>query len=98
MQSVASTRPSSVWTRCNLRDGATCTTRFHASTSLEAKLKNHSLTCFHVKQATRSQCVPRVVFILLSVLLGNRQIKARLILMPKARNCRNNFEDRITKL
>jgi hypothetical protein len=36
MQTIASTHPSSDWTRRNLRDGATCTTRHRVFASFEA--------------------------------------------------------------
>jgi hypothetical protein len=39
MQLIASTRPSLAWTRRNIRDAAMCTTRHHASASLETTLK-----------------------------------------------------------
>jgi hypothetical protein len=84
-QHVASTRPSSAWTRRNLCDGATCTTQYRASASLEARLGNPSLTCFHVKQATRSRRVSHTIA-LPSVLWHNRQTVAYLVLRHKPRN------------
>jgi hypothetical protein len=68
-----------------------------ASTSLEAKLGNTSLTYFHVKQDTRSRRVPRADSILLSIFWSNRQIVARLVLRRKLRNRRGDFETQITK-
>jgi hypothetical protein len=61
MQSITLTRLSSTWSWRNICDGATCTTRRCASTSLEIRLKNPSTTCFQVKQATRSRRVSCVV-------------------------------------
>jgi hypothetical protein len=58
-QPIALTRPSSTCLRRNLRDGATCTTCRHTSASLQARLRNPSQTCFHAKQAARSQRVSR---------------------------------------
>jgi hypothetical protein len=43
--------------------------------SLEAKLKNSSLTCFHKKQAAKSQCVSHTIALPL-VLWRNQQIVA----------------------
>jgi hypothetical protein len=54
MQPIVSKYPSSTWLRCNIRDGATCTTRRRASASLQARLRNPSQTCFRVKQSARS--------------------------------------------
>jgi hypothetical protein len=48
----------------NFHDGVTCTTRHRAPATLEARLENPILTCFHVKQAPRSRRVPRAVFII----------------------------------
>jgi hypothetical protein len=61
IHAIASTRPSSTWTRCNFRDSAMCTTHRRASVSLEARVENPSLTYFHVKQAARSQRVSHVI-------------------------------------
>jgi hypothetical protein len=60
-QPVTSTCPSSTWLRRNLRDGARCATHRRASASLEARLGNPSQTCFHVKQAARSQHVSHAI-------------------------------------
>jgi hypothetical protein len=59
MQPVALTRPTSTCFRCNLRDGATCTTRCRVSVSLQGRLENPSQTCFHMKQAAKSRRVFR---------------------------------------
>jgi hypothetical protein len=59
MQPVTSTHLSSALTLRDLHDDVTCTTRIHASTSLEVRLGNHSLTGFQVKQATRYRRVSR---------------------------------------
>jgi hypothetical protein len=48
----------------NFHDGVTCTTCHRAPASLEARLKNSILICFHVKQAPRSRRVSRAVFII----------------------------------
>jgi hypothetical protein len=96
MQSVASTRSSLASSRRNLSDDATCTTRHRASTSLEARLGNPSPNCFLVKQAARSWHVSHTD-LPLSVLWRNRQTKTRLILRPKLRNHRGDFEAQITK-
>jgi hypothetical protein len=97
MQPVALTRPSSTCLRCNLRDGATCTTRRRASASLQARLENPSQTCFHAKQAARSR---RVSYTDLppSILWCNRQTEVCLVLRPKPKNHRSDFEAQITKL
>jgi hypothetical protein len=65
--------------------------------SLEARLKNPNATFFQVKQATRSRRVSRTILPPL-VLWRNRQIKASMILRPKPRNRRGDFETQITKL
>jgi hypothetical protein len=91
MQPVASTRPSSTCLRRNLRDGATYTTYRRTSVSLQARLENPSQTCFHMKQAARSQRMSRAD-LPPSVLWRNRQTEAHLVLRPKSRNCRGDFE------
>jgi hypothetical protein len=96
MQPVASTRLSSTCLWRNLCDGATCTTRRRTSASLQARLGNSSQTCFHMKQAGRSQCVSRAD-LPPSVLWSNRQIEANLVLRLKPRNRRGGFEAKITK-
>jgi hypothetical protein len=96
MQPVASTRSSSTCLRHNLRDGATCTTLRRTSASLQPRLGNPSQTCFHTKQAARSRRMFRAD-LPLSVLLRNRQTEAHLVLRPKPRNCRGDFEAQITK-
>jgi hypothetical protein len=96
MQPVASTRPSSTCLRRNLCDGATCTTRRRASSSLQARLENPSQTCFYVKQAAISRCMSRAD-LPPSVLWHSRQIEAHLILRPKPRNHNDDFETQITK-
>jgi hypothetical protein len=95
-QPVALTHPYSSFTRRNLYDDATCTTCHHASASLEAKLKNPSATSLQTKQVTRSRCVSHTV-LPSSVLWRNRQTKAHLVLRPKPRNHRGDFEVQITK-
>jgi hypothetical protein len=95
-QPVASTYPSSTCLRCNLRNGVTCTTRRRASASLQARLENPSQTCFHAKQAARSRRVSHANLHSL-VLWHNQQTKACLVLSPKPRNCRGDFEAQITK-
>jgi hypothetical protein len=95
-QPIASTRLSSTYLRRNLHDGATCTTRHRASASLQARLRNRSQTCFHVKQAARSRRVSRID-LPPSILWRNRQTEACMVLMPKPRNHRGDFEAQITK-
>jgi hypothetical protein len=68
-----------------------------ASTTLEARLGNPSPTCFQAKQAAKSRRVSNVVFIHLSVLWGNRQTIAHLVLRPKLRNHRGDFVGQVTK-
>jgi hypothetical protein len=68
-----------------------CTTRHRASASLEARLGNSSPTYFHMNQAARSQRVSRAD-LHPSILWRNRQTEARLVLRPKPRNRRGNFE------
>jgi hypothetical protein len=96
MQPVASSRPSSTCLRRNLHDGATCITHRRASASLQARLRNPSQTCFHAKQAARSQRVSHAD-LLASVLWHNRQTEARLVLGHKPRNRRSDFKAQITK-
>jgi hypothetical protein len=96
MQSIVLTRPSLTCLRRNLHDGATCTTRRCTSASLHARLGNPSQTCFHTKQAARSQRVNRADLPPL-ILWRNRQIKACLVLKPKLRNRRGDFDAQITK-
>jgi hypothetical protein len=96
MHTIASTRPSSACLRRNLRDGATCTTHPRTSASLQARLGNPSQTCFHAKQAARSRCVSRAD-LPPSVLWRNRQTEVCLVLRPKPRNRRGDFEAQITK-
>jgi hypothetical protein len=67
------------------------------STSLEARLGNPIPTHFQVKQATRSECVSRAIFILPSVLWRNQQIIAHMVLRSKPRNHRSDFVGQITK-
>jgi hypothetical protein len=95
-QPIASIRLSLAFTQCNLRDDAMCTTRRYASTSLRARLRNPSATYFQAKQVIRSQRVSRTV-LTLSVLWHNRQTKAYMVLRPKPRNYRGDFEAQITK-
>jgi hypothetical protein len=66
MHPVTPTRPSSTWLWRNLRDGATCTTRRRASVSLEARLGNPNLTCFHAKQAAVPRYRPPIGFMVQS--------------------------------
>jgi hypothetical protein len=95
-QSVVSTRPSSTCLRCNLRDGATCTIHRYTSAILQARLRNPSQTCFHAKQAARSRRVSYADLPPL-VLWCNRETEVQLVLRPKPRNCRGDFETQITK-
>jgi hypothetical protein len=96
MQPVTSTRPSLACLRRNRRDGATCTTHRRASASLQARLGNPGQTCFDAKQAARSQRVSHAD-LPPSVLWCNRQTEAHLVLRPKPRNRRGDFEAQITK-
>jgi hypothetical protein len=97
MQSVVSTRPSSIGLRRNLPDGAMCTTRRHGSTSLQVRLENPNPTYFNAKQAARSRRVSRAD-LPPSVLWCNRQTEACLVLRPKQKkNRRGDFEAQITK-
>jgi hypothetical protein len=89
--------PSLTCLRRNLHDGATCTTHRRASASLQARLGNPSQTYFHAKQAARSRCVSRAD-LPSSILWRNRQTKAHLVLRPKPKNHRGDFEAKITKL
>jgi hypothetical protein len=73
-----------------------CTTRHRASGSLQARLGNRSQTCFHAKQAARSRHAS-CANLPLSVLWRNRQTESRLVLRPKQRNRRGDFEAQITK-
>jgi hypothetical protein len=73
-----------------------CTTRRRASVSLQARLRNPSQTCFHVKQTARTRRVSHAD-LPPSVLWHNRQIEAHLVLRPKLRNRRGDFEAQITK-
>jgi hypothetical protein len=95
-QPIASTRLSSTYLRRNLHDGATCTIRRHTSASLQARLRNPSQTCLHVKKAARSRRVSHADLPPL-VLWRNRELEAHLVLKPKPRNCRGDFEAQITK-
>jgi hypothetical protein len=96
MQPVTSIRPSSTCLWRNLHDGATCTTRRRASTSLQARLGNPSQACFHAKQAARSRHVSHAD-LPPSVLWCNQQTEACMVLRPKPRNHRGDFEAQITK-
>jgi hypothetical protein len=102
MSPVASTHASLAWTRRNLSNGGTCTIRLRGSISLEGRLGNASLTCFHVKQAARSRRVSRAVFILCwfcgitdkpypAWFWGPNQETVVVILMPKSLNRRCQF-------
>jgi hypothetical protein len=84
---ILATNPSPRWFchRCHVHHPR------RASTRLEARLGNLSLTCYKVKQATRSWHVSNTVFLLPSVLWRNRQIIAHLILRPKPRNHHGDF-------
>jgi hypothetical protein len=92
MQSVASTHPSSTCLQRNICDGATCTTRWRTSSSLQTGLKNSSQTCFHVNQAAKSRRVSRAD-LTPSVLWRNRQTETHLVLRPKPKNHRHQFWD-----
>jgi hypothetical protein len=96
MQPIASTRLSSASTSRHLHDDATCITRSHSSTSLEARLRNPTPIGFHTKQAAKSRHASHAD-LSLSVLWHNRQIEARLVLRLKPRNRRGDFEAQITK-
>jgi hypothetical protein len=96
-QSIASARPSSSSTRCNLCDDVTCTVHRHASDNFEARLENPRMIFFAPKQAAKSQHVSHTVPFS-SVLWCNLQIESRLVLRSKPRNRRGNFEAQITKL
>jgi hypothetical protein len=96
MQPIALTCPSSTCHRRNLRDDATCITHRRASASLQATLGNPSQICFHVKQAARSRRVSHAD-LPPSVLWCNRQTEAHMVLRPKPRNHRGDFEAQITK-
>jgi hypothetical protein len=96
MQPVTSTCPSSTCLRRNLHDGATCTTHRRASASLQIRLGNPSQTCFHMMEAARSRHESRVNLPPL-VLWRNRQTEACMVLRPKPRNRRGDFESQITK-
>jgi hypothetical protein len=61
------------------------------------KLGNSSPTYLQVKQAIKSRHVSHAV-LLPSVLWRHRQTAAYLVLIPKPRNCRSDFEAQITKL
>jgi hypothetical protein len=65
--------------------------------SLEAKLRNLSLSCFQAKQAARSHRVFRAISIIPSVLWHNQQTIAHLVLKSKPRNSRGDFDAQITK-
>jgi hypothetical protein len=93
-QPIASTHPSSTYLRCNLRNGLTCTTRYLASASLQARLGNSSQTYFQAKQAGRSRRVSRAD-LPPSVLWPNRQTEAHLVLRTKPRNRCGDFEAQI---
>jgi hypothetical protein len=93
---IVSTHPSSASSQRNVHGGATCTTRRHASASLEARLRKPSSTSFHPNQAARSRRVSRVN-LPPSGLLRNRQTEVHLILMPKPINRCGDFDAQITK-
>jgi hypothetical protein len=84
MQPVTSIRTSSAWLRHNLRDGVMCTTYRRASASLQVRLENPIQTYFHVMQAARSRHVSRADL-------------HPLVLRPKLRNRRGDFDAQITK-
>jgi hypothetical protein len=73
-----------------------CSTCHRASASLKTRLGNPSVICFQAKQTVRSQRVSRVV-LPPSVLWRNQQTETCLVLSPKPRNCRGDFETQITK-
>jgi hypothetical protein len=91
MRHIVSTCPSSASTQHDLYDD---TTRIihSAYTSLEARLKNTSLTCFQTKQAARSRCVSHAD-LTSSVLWHNRQTDVCLFFRHKPRNCCTDFFD-----
>jgi hypothetical protein len=72
MQPITSTRLFLTCLRRNLHDGATCTTYRRASSSLQARLGNHSQIYFHVKQVAISRRVSHAD-LPLSILWRNRQ-------------------------
>jgi hypothetical protein len=71
--------------------------RRHASASFEVRLENPSLTYFHTKQAIGSRRMS-CVDLSLSILWRNRHTESHLVLRPKPRNRRGDFEAQITKL
>jgi hypothetical protein len=73
-----------------------CTTRCHASVSLEARLENHSQSCFTPKQAARSWRVSHTD-LSPSVLWCNWQTEARLFFRHKPINRCGDFEAQIIK-
>jgi hypothetical protein len=75
---------------------ATCNTCRRVSASLQARLGNPSQTCFHAKQAARSRYVSHAD-LSPSVLWRKQQTEAYLVLRPKLRNHRSDFEAQITK-
>jgi hypothetical protein len=97
MHPIASTCSSLGLTLRDLHDDATRTTCSCVFTSLEARLRNPSSTCFHTKQAARSRHVSHVV-LHPSVLWHNWQTEARLVLRPKPRNRYDDFDAQINKL
>jgi hypothetical protein len=82
-------RPSSAGLQRNLCDSVTCTTYRCASDSLQVRLENPSQTCFHAKQDVRSRQKKTSG--------SRRQTKTCLVLMPKPKNRRGDFETQITK-
>jgi hypothetical protein len=63
-----------------------------ASTSLEARHENPSLTCFQAKQTARSWCVSRTIVIFLSILWRKQQTVVRFVLRHKMENPKPQFE------
>jgi hypothetical protein len=96
MYPIASIRPSLSSTPRELCDDATYTSHSRATTGLQARLGNPTSTCFHAKQAATSRRVSRAD-LPPSDLWHNRQTEAHLVLRPKPRNRRGDFEAQITK-
>jgi hypothetical protein len=92
-------RPSFASLPRDLRDDATCIIRCHYFTSFEAKLENPSPTCFVMKQGTECR---RVSSQRLHPLIGFEAQTDKppppLVLSPKPRNRRGDFDAQITKL
>jgi hypothetical protein len=82
-------RSSSAGLQSNFCDSATCTIYRRAYASLQVRLENPSQTCFHAKQDVRSRQKKRAAHV--------DKTKTCLVLRPKPRNRRGDFETQITK-